>query len=136
MQATWVVVADRNCASIYSVPRGMARLRQICRLQCSRVSMKRDRCAPRDGENWISDQALSTVDQQARRFAAQVARHVEDACSERRFDELILVAAPSFLAYLRECLSEEARKAVVAEVAKNLVSAQPEKLQEQVLRVL
>ena len=27
MQPTWVVVADRICATIYTVPRGMARLR-------------------------------------------------------------------------------------------------------------
>lgn len=136
MQATWVVVADRDCATIYAVPRGMARLRQVCDLQHSRTSMGFDLGEPGDGETWIPDQALSAVEQRARCFAARVARHVEDAGRDRRFDELILVASPNVLAYLRDSLSPAVRDAVVAEIAKNLVGAQQETLQEQVLRVL
>ena len=136
MQATWVVVADSDCATIYSVPRGMARLRPIHELRRVRNAINGDTGGSPGGDGWRPDQAPAEVDQQARRFAAQVARLVEDAGREPRFDELILVAPATFLAYLRENLSYGVRQAVVAEVAKNLVGAQPEKLQEQVLRVL
>ncbi len=132
MQATWVVVADRNRATIYTVPRGMARLRQLSELSHSRTAM-----GPDGGrQTRKSDQAPDSVERQACSFAVDVALYVEDARRERRFDELILVAAPAFLACLRESLSQAARDAVIGEIGKNLVGARPETLQEQVLRVL
>ena len=136
MQATWVVVADRQCATIYTVPRGMARLRQLCELRESRASAARDGGPPGSRKAWISDRTFTPAERQARSFAMQVALHVEDARLDRRFDELILVAAPTFLAYLRESLSQAARDAVIGEIPKNLAGAQQETLQEQVLRVL
>ena len=136
MQATWVVVADRNRATIYAVPRGMARLRQLSELRHSRTSMgpEGDRPGTRQARN--SDPAPGLEKGQACDFAADVALHVEDARLERRFDALILVAAPAFLACLRKSLSKAARAAVIGEIGKNLVGAQRETLQEQVLRVL
>ena len=136
MQATGVVVADRNRASISTVPRGMARLRQLAELRHSGTSMRRDGGRPGVGEARISDQACSCGERQAHSFAAQLARHVEDARSSGCFDELVLVAAPPFLADLRDRLSQAARDAVIGEIEKNLVAAQRETLQEQVLRVL
>jgi len=136
MQATWVVVADRNCATIYAVPRGMARLRQLCELRYSRTSMGRDGGRRGSREIRISDAALDPGERQAHSFAAQVALYVEDARLERRFDELILVAAPTFLGCMRESLSQAARDAVIGEIGENLVDAQRDTLQEHVLRVL
>ncbi len=132
MQATWVIVADRNRATIYTVPRGMARLRQLSELRWSRASMRPDG----GRQTRKPDQAAAPVERQACSFAADVARYVEDARRDRRFDELILVAAPAFLACLRESLSQAARDAVIGEIDKNLVGAQRESLQERVLRVL
>lgn len=131
MQSTWIVVADCDCAAIYTVPRGMARLRQ-----CGELKHHRTATGTGSSDVLISDPALGTHEQQARSFAAQVALHVEDARLNRRFDELILVAPPTFLACLRECLSQTARDAIVAEIAKNLVGARQDALQEQILRVL
>jgi protein required for attachment to host cells len=136
MHTTWVVVADPQSAIIYSVPRGMARLRRTCTLQWPRDSMHSDAARPADAETGESGQARSPRDGQARAFAAQLAGHVEEARRDRSFDELILVAAPAFLAHLRESLSPAVRDSVVAEIAKNLVAAKQETLQEQVLRVL
>ena len=134
MQATWVVVADRRCATIYTVPRGMARLRQLCELRESRAATG---CGcPGGGEARTPGKAFAPGEQQARSFAMQVALHVEDARLDRHFDELILVAAPVFLAYLRESLSQAARDAVIGEIPRNFSRAQRESLQEQVLRIL
>ena len=136
MQATWVVVADRHCATIYTVPRGMARLRRLCELRESRASAGRGGGRPGDREAGRPHEASTPAERRARSFAVQVARHLEDARLHRRFDELILVAAPTFLAYLRDSLSQAARDAVIGEIARNLAGARQETLQEQVLRVL
>jgi len=136
MQATWVVVADRQCATIYTVPRGMARLRQLCELRESRAAAGRDGGRPGGREARTPDRAFTPGEQEARSFAVQVALHVEDARLERHFDELILVAAPTFLAYLRESLSQEAPDAVIGEISRHLNRAQRETLQGQVLRIL
>ncbi len=72
MPATWVVVADRNCATISTVPRGMARLRQLCDLRCSRTSIGRDDGRQGSREFRISDAALNSVERQARSFAAEL----------------------------------------------------------------
>ena len=139
MQATWVVVADHEYAAIYTVRRGMARLRR------HRVLQQPAGAAPMvaggwDGTNGSKDgsglQLPATLDERSRSFAAHVALHVEDGYLARQFDELILAAAPGFLAHLRASLSETVRAAVVAEITRNLVSARLDMLQEQILRVL
>jgi protein required for attachment to host cells len=136
MQATWVVVADRNCATVFSVPRGLARLRQLAELHYSPMPVNGDAGEPCGGDIQASEQVPDCVERQARGFATQVALYVEKARLDLRFDELILVAGPTFLSYLRESLGQTVRDALVAEIPKNLVGVQRETLQEQVLRVL
>lgn len=124
MQFTWVVVADCDSATIYTIRRGMARLRRCAELRYPRA-VAADGIDPAGGG-----------EAQARHFAAQVARLVEDASLDRRFDELILVAAPAFLAILRDSLSRAVRDAIVAEIARDLIGDRQDALQEHVLRVL
>jgi protein required for attachment to host cells len=114
---TWVVVADQARATVYAVPRGMARLREVFELENGAEST--DGGAP-----------------QAHGFAAELALYLDEAHRDGRFDELILVAAPGFLRQLRDRLSKAARNAVVGEIGKNLVDVGRETLQEAVLRVL
>lgn len=109
VHVAWVLVADDSRAVIYSVPRGMARLREVLELG-------------RSGET--------------RDFAAKVAGYLEDAGATGRYDELVLVAAPEFLNALRAELGGIARGALVGAIGKDLVSAGREILQEEVLRVL
>ena len=136
MKATWVVVADPTRATIYTVPSGMARLRQLVCLHHSPPSVKGEACKPCHRQSRHSDPVPDTTEVQAGSFAGQLALHLQDAHRDRQFDELILVAAPALLAELRGCLSQSLRDAVIAEIAKDLVGAQQELLQEQVLRVL
>jgi protein required for attachment to host cells len=124
MQSTWIVVADHGRAKIYTVRRGMARLHPWGELRHSPAAMDGDHDRAGGGEG------------QARNFAAEVALLVENGRAEQRFDELILVAAPTFLAHLRESLSQVVRDAIVAEIAKDLLGVRAETLQEHVLRVL
>jgi protein required for attachment to host cells len=136
MQATWVVVADPNRATIYAVPRGMARLRQLYKLQPPGPPAKVNHIHGDAGVAAEAEQRPGAPEAVARQFAEHVAEHLEDARLNRRFDELILAADPPFLAHLRNSLSAAARTAVVGEIEKNLVGEPQERLQEHVLRVL
>ena len=136
MKATWVVVADPSCATIYSVPRGMARLRRLADLRYSPTSTRLDAGKPCHREAGASGQEATAPTAQAEGFARQLALYLEDVRGDRQFDELILVAAPALLAPLRRHLSQILRDAVIAEIARDLVGARQELLQEQVLRVL
>ncbi len=72
MSATWVVVADRDCATIHTVPRGMAWLRELCEIRYSRTPIGCDGGPPGSREFRISDAALDSVQRQARSFAAEL----------------------------------------------------------------
>jgi hypothetical protein len=117
VHVTWVVVADQARATIFAVPRGMARLREVIELESGEESAEHG--AP-----------------QVYGFAAELALYLDEAQRDGRFDELILVAAPTFLRPLRDSLNKAARDAVVGEIGKNLIGAGRETLQEEVLRVL
>lgn len=114
---TWVVVADPKRAAIYGVPRGMARLREI-------LSIEHSVQASGDGRQPVHG------------FAAELALYLEEARREGRFDDLMLVAEPAFLAELRANLSNALRDALHAEIGKDLVGAGRETLQEEVLKAL
>ena len=115
---TWVVVADPQRAAIYAVPRGMARLREILVLEHS------VRAGGDDGGRARDD------------FAAELALNLEEARRDGRFDDLMLVAEAPFLAELRANLSNALRAVLTGEIAKDLVDAGRETLQEEVLKVL
>lgn len=54
------------------------------------------------------------------RFAAAMAERINKAAAERQFKEIVIVAPPKILADLRHAFSAEAKKRIVAEIAKDL----------------
>jgi protein required for attachment to host cells len=58
---------------------------------------------------------------EAQSFARRVATHLADALSQKRFDELRIVAAPRFLGYLRKELDAHVRATVSDELSKDLI---------------
>ena len=67
--------------------------------------------------------------QEARRFAREIARELDQARRDR-YDRLVLVAAPPFLGLLRAELSKPLHTCVVAEVPKDLVHQDERVLRE------
>jgi protein required for attachment to host cells len=53
-------------------------------------------------------------------FATTMAERINKAAAERQFKEIVIVAPPKILADLRQAFSAEAKKRVVAEIAKDL----------------
>ena len=58
---------------------------------------------------------------EAHLFAQRIARELDTARQENRYDRLIVMAAPTFLGMLRAALPKAVSAAVVAEVPKDLV---------------
>ena len=69
MQATWVVVADRNCATVFSVPRGLARLRQLAELHYSPMPVNGDAGEPCGGDIQASEPVPDCVERQAAAYS-------------------------------------------------------------------
>ena len=65
---------------------------------------------------------------EAIRFAREIARALEEARRNAEFDQLIVVAGPSFLGLLRAELAPATKACVVHEVHKDLVHSPPEAL--------
>jgi protein required for attachment to host cells len=67
--------------------------------------------------------AMETTDWhklEERRFATAMAERINKATAERKFNEIVVVAPPKALADLRHAFSAEAKKRIIAEIAKDL----------------
>lgn len=70
--------------------------------------------------------------QEAINFARRIADRIEDARVSGEFDELVLVAPPTFLGLLRDNLSANAMKRVVQSINKNLAQLDEAQIREHV----
>jgi protein required for attachment to host cells len=55
-----------------------------------------------------------------RTFAKEIGRYLEQARTQHRYDELVIVAPPKFLGAVRKELGKEVEKLVVDELPKDL----------------
>ena len=69
-------------------------------------------------------------------FARTIARHLDAARVKRGYEQLVIVAAPSFLGLLREQLNNTCRKLVAFELNKNLVQQTPEEIRSHLPKLL
>lgn len=138
MATTWIVAADEGRARVLQVARPEKRLLEIedmlnpeGRLQnrdlvtdaeprfSGHGGVGKPGASPTGGP--ASDrQAASAVEHSAQKFAKQIARRLEKARVEHRFDQLVLVAPPKFLGALRKELDKEVEKLVAEELPKDL----------------
>jgi protein required for attachment to host cells len=71
-----------------------------------------------------------------RQFARTVIEQVRQAMLARRFDRLILIAAPAFLGDLRQALPQDLKDKVAGEVASDLTNVPQRDLSAQLRRIL
>jgi protein required for attachment to host cells len=69
-------------------------------------------------------------------FAQKIAATLNDAASREAFGRLIVVAPPKMLGYLRDCLDENVKSHVAAEVNKEVAHLPEELLRERLLDIL
>ena len=125
----WVLVADRSRARLLHVlPNGTRPWPTLASFIHAAAKLSRqDRETDVPGRMQLPGGARSAVEphedpehSEARRFASQLAAHLDRARQEARFDRLIVVAAPMFLGVLRESWPSPLRARIAFEVDRNL----------------
>jgi protein required for attachment to host cells len=129
VRKTWVVVADRSRARLFSVatPKGpLEELEDLVHPEAR--SHERDLTSDRPGRS-SDHHALGTEhgarDQQAHEFAREITGRLETGRVENQFEHLIVVAAPDVLGMLRKTMNGNLSKLVVLEIDKNVTQRKP-----------
>jgi protein required for attachment to host cells len=140
MKSTWIIVAESARARIFTVSGAGGRLQEVADLSHPESRLhNRELSSDLPGRAFDShgdgrhgmEQATEPKEQEAQAFAVEIARQVERARNDGKFDSLVLVAPPKFLGRLRQALSKPAHDALIGELDKNLVEADVKTLEGQ-----
>lgn len=126
---TWVLVADRSTARLFSKEDGTEDLLELETLMCddgtskqsSTVSDRQGYFKGREGGLEAGDPKTDFAHKTAEVFAAQVVSTLESGRTSNRFGRIVIFAAPLFLGVLRKKLPAPLAKMVTAEVDKDFV---------------
>ena len=137
---TWIVLADGDAAKFFEHEGPGKGLRALPDLEMSQAHLKSgDIMADRPGRSGGSGAAGSRssveyksnpVDVRERRFVENLAKVLDAQLAEGAFTRLIIAAAPIALGELRPALSDAVKKAVIAELPKDLTNIPTAKLAE------
>ena len=129
MADTWIVVADSAQARIFSGSPGSGQWRQIEELVHAKSRIhEREVAAGEPGRIFNTDgqgrrglsQSVSPREHEAVKFCRELAEELESARVERRYGQLVLVAAPAFLGLLRKTISVATARLISQELDKDL----------------
>jgi len=136
MKLTWIVVANNSLARFFTVESESSPMTEIEALTHLEGRLH-DRDITSDlpgkikGEGAVGhafEQPTDPKKHEADQFAHFVATHLEAAHNEHKFDQLLLVAEPSFLGLLRSHLSAQIKKLVCFELDSNIATLTPEEI--------
>ncbi|WP_243039247.1 host attachment protein [Dyella sedimenti] len=130
----WIVVANRAVARLFQASQPTGPLEELeAFIHPEGRLQEGDLVTDRPGRTFDSvgagrhaeDPDTAATVSEANHFAIELSRFLQKAGAERKFDALVLVAAPAFLGILRERLDVSTRERVILEVDKNLVQHGP-----------
>jgi protein required for attachment to host cells len=140
MSNIWVVVANQAEADIFSMTRLRGSLTPVDSLT-NEAGKAHPRDLVADSPGRVHDRIgpgrhsmepdVGVKDDELRRFAGSVVRHLETARSRGLFDRLIIVAAPEFLGVLRKALTDQLVDILVEEIPKDMVGHDLPKIEAQ-----
>jgi len=145
MTYTWVIVADSTRARIFNAESSSADLSETEGLLHPESRLHdRDITADLPGRSFDSkgsgrhamEPPTDPKQELAIEFARTIARHLEASRVKRDYEQLVIVAAPSFLGLLRDQLNSACRKLVAFELNKNLVQQTPEEIRAHLPKLL
>ncbi|TAK62152.1 host attachment protein [Methylobacter sp.] len=130
MKLTWIVVADNTRARIFTADTPSSTLEEIedlshtgGRLHDREITSDLPgKIKSADGGGHAFEQPTDPKKHEADNFAHRIAQYLEDAHNKNRFEQLIIVAAPSFLGMLRNHLQEQLKKLVRLEIDKEITT--------------
>lgn len=137
---TWVVVADNSHAKIYQLKK-FPKLEEIQHLEHPESRLhNQDLVSSKPGRGFQSignsrsayQQETEPKQVEAIKFATELANLLYAACNKGEFNQLYLIAEPSFLGLLRQHLHANVRKAISAEIAKELTSSPIEAIERHI----
>jgi protein required for attachment to host cells len=129
MLKTWVVVADRARARIFSASTPKGPLTELEDLVLPEArSHERDLTSDRPGRAFDSggtgrhamEAPTSAKQQAALSFARTIAERVESGRQSGNCQQLVLVAPPDFLGHLKKQLGTQCAKLLTRQISKNL----------------
>lgn len=138
MDKTWIVVAESAQARIFEASNRVAPLKEVASL-IHPISRSKTHDIVTDKPGNTRDRyghAQRTMDESnAQRheheiFAREIADELEKGRSTAHYQDLVLIAAPSFLGTLRQSLGENTLKLMSRSIDKNLVEEDEETIRE------
>jgi protein required for attachment to host cells len=145
MAYTWVVVADSTRARIFSTESASSGLTEVETMTHPEGRMHdRDITTDLPGRSFDSkgnarhamEPPTDPKHELAIEFARSIARRLDAGRVKRDFEQLAIVATPSFLGLLREQINHTCRKLVAFELNKNLVQNTPEEIRSHLPKLL
>ena len=130
MKSTLILVADNVRARIFTAETPSSPLEEIEALAHTEGRLH-DRDITSDypgkikGEGSVGhafEQPTDPKKHEADNFAHRIAHYLEEAHNEKKFEQLLIIAEPSFLGLLRNHLSEQIKKQVCFELDKNITT--------------
>ena len=137
--STWVVVADKCHAKIYRMTK-FPKLEEIAHLDHPESGLhNQELVSSREGREFQrfgtarSGYQQATLPKQAEaiKFATEIANFLYTASNNNKFNQLYLIATPAFLGLLRQPIHPQIMKHVLAEIPKQLTSANVQEIEQQ-----
>ncbi len=128
MKLTWILVADSSRARIFKAEKGSSihEIEDLAhpegRLHEQELTSDlpgKDADKSGVGKHAFQDQ-VEPKQQEAIDFAKRIARHLDKSYSDKKFEQLMIIAAPSFLGTLRKQFSDEIKQRICFELDKNI----------------
>jgi protein required for attachment to host cells len=130
MKLTWILVASNTHARIFTASTPSSALEEIEGMAHTEGRLHdRDmttdlpgRIKSTGGGGHALEQATDPKKHEADNFAGQIAQHLEAAHNANKYEQLLIVAEPSFLGLLRDHLPEHIKTHICFELDKNLTT--------------
>ncbi|WP_394754398.1 host attachment protein [Crenothrix sp.] len=128
MKLTWILVANSTHARIFTADTPSSALEEIGDLAHTEGRLYTrelttdlpGRVKGGQSSRHALEQPTDPKKHEADIFAHQLAEHLEEAYNANKFKQLLIIAEPSFLGLLRQCLPEHIKKQVCLELDKNI----------------
>ena len=139
MSKDWIAVADKSRCRIFSQKGRNGPIEEIATLVSPMTRLKnQDINADRPGAAFDAGgqgrhamgASVDPVEQEAIRFAKEVAAKLESGRQQGEFDRLYVVAEPRFLGYLRQSIARPLKERIAAEIGKDWTLQTPKEIQE------
>ncbi len=130
MKLTWILVADKSRARILNAETA-SRIKEIIdlthpegRLHEQELTTDlpgKDANKGVPGKHAFQDK-IEPKQQEAIDFAKRIAKYIDEAQNEKKFEQLMIVAEPSFLGILRKQFTDEVKERISFELDKNITT--------------